>query len=99
MTVPPTPARPAELSTGGGPGSVGGVALVLLQVGDRLVDGLVHAGGVAADHPVDEARRLVEIFGVGQQVGVLPDRVAGVGADGLREALPQNRRLTQLARA
>src|SRR6185503_8419856 len=58
----------------------------LFQVGDGLVD----ATGVAADHPVDETGWLVEILGAGQQVGVLPDGVAGVGPDGLGQAFPQH---------
>jgi hypothetical protein len=55
-----------------------GVA-VLLEFGDRLDD----SAGVAADDPVDEAGRLVEIIRAGQQIRVLPDRLAGVATGGL----------------
>src|SRR6476469_10951765 len=64
---------------------------ILLQIGDRLVEGRVDTTGVAADDPVDEGGGLVEILCGGQQVGVLPDSVASIRADGLRQALPQHR--------
>src|SRR3982074_727700 len=65
------------------PGVAG--APLLLESGDGLVD----AAGVSADDPVDEAGRLVEVLGGGQQIGVLPDGVALVDAGGLGQALPQ----------
>src|SRR5271163_413665 len=66
---------------------------VALELGDRLVD----SAGVAADRAVDEGGRVVEIVGAGQQIRVLPDRVAGVDTDSLGQPLPQRRGLSQLA--
>src|SRR6201996_3685301 len=72
---------------------VGSTLGVALELGDRLVD----SAGVAADRAVDETGRVVEIVGAGQQIRVLPDRVAGVDTDRLGQPLPQCRGLPQLA--
>src|SRR5882757_8186053 len=73
---------------------VGALVLVVLQIGDRLLD----AAGVTADEAVDERGGLVEVLGTRQQIRVLPDGVAGVGADGFGQSFPQRRSLAQLAR-
>src|ERR1700744_622441 len=63
---------------------VGSTLGVALEPGDRLVD----SAGVAADRAVDEPGRIVEVLGVGQQIRVLRDRVAGVDTDSLGPPLP-----------
>lgn len=47
---------------------------VALEFGDRLVD----PAGVAADDAVDECGRIVKVLRVGQQLRVLPHRIAGI---------------------
>src|SRR5205807_4830028 len=62
------------------------------ELGDRLVD----TAGVAADDPVDEGGRVIEIVRTGQQIRVLPHRVAGVEPGSLSESLPEHGGLAQL---
>jgi hypothetical protein len=78
--------------SGAGVFGVGGFA-VLLEFGNRLVD----AAGVPTNDAVDEASRLIEIVGAGQQIRVLPDGVAGVRTDGPGQTLPQRGSFPQLA--